>query len=1284
MGKQSEGNKYDILRQAKELSGPENSDEFSTVDVPRLIHDLRMHQIELEMQNEELRRVQIELEESRNKYVDLYNFAPIGYFTLDKRTLILEVNLAGAALLGVERSYLANKRFSHYIAKENQDAFYSYRKRLVETKSPQSCELKMLKNDGTLFHAELKGVAVFEASANLSQYRLAVLDITQRTRGEIILQENLAQLSKRKRYESIISSITQSVHRSLDLKEVMENAVKALSENIEDTDFVSIYMVEGEEAVLMAHKGYPDHYLKRAGRIPYQRGTTWKTIIEGRSRYVPDVDQDTAIGPAGRDIGTKSYLSTPIYSEGRAIGALNINSLNKDAFDEEELELLEIVARQIEIAINNARQAESLRVSRENYRRLFENIPVGIYRTTPDGRILMANPALVQMLGYSSFDELASQNLEDEKAIIRYSRSRFKENLEAKGEVRGLESVWTRKDGTTMHVRENARAIRAEDGTVLYYEGTVEDITEQKKAEELLNEKLIQLDKKNRYETIISSITRSVHSSINLQEVMENAVDAMFKNIDDVDNIFISLVEGKEAVLKAYRGYPTWFIEQVRKIPYSEGATWNTIIEEKSRYIEDIDLATVEDPPLRKVQAKSYLSMPICLNNETIGVINIDSFKKNAFDEEELKLLEIVARQIEIAINNAKQAEALKKSKEELELRVTERTKELAQLNENLKKEIAWHKWAEDMLSASEERYRALYDENPSMYFTINREGKILSVNQFGAERLGFSTHELIGQTMLNFIHEADRKEALNRIKYCFENQGVLVQWEFRKIHKNGDVMWVRESARAIKNADGSTVALIMSEDISDRKRIEDALRRHSEILDLANDTILIRDINDTIIYWNQGAEWLYGWTKEEAVGRNIHELLRTEFPEPFEKIRETLLRDEYWEGELLHTKRDGASITVSSRWTLQSDTEGNPSVILEINNDISERKHAEEKLRRQKELFEAILKAQSDVGECFFIVEDDRIIYANEACDLIGGYCPGDLISLHSFFDLVIPEQRAFLRDRFNSLLNNTSIERRYEISILHKSGELVNLEIAVHPLQAGNRTQLIIVGRDITERKRAEAQIKASLREKEMLLKEIHHRVKNNLQIISSLLSLQSRRIKDRQIREELKESQNRVKSMSLIHEKLYQSGDPFGVDFARYAKSLSNHLFHSYGADSSVKLKIEVDNILLSIDKAIPCGLIVHELVSNCLKHAFPDGRKGEIRIALYPDHGHEKSGDSCFCVLIIGDNGIGFPKDLDFRNSKSLGLQLVCGLARQIKGGIELDTSSGTEFRISFRA
>ena len=212
-----------------------------------------------------------------------------------------------------------------------------------------------------------------------------------------------------------------------------------------------------------------------------------------------------------------------------------------------------------------------------------------------------------------------------------------------------------------------------------------------------------------------------------------------------------------------------------------------------------------------------------------------------------------------------------------------------------------------------------------------------------------------------------------------------------------------------------------------------------------------------------------------------------------------------------------------------------------------------------------------------------------------------------------------------------------------------------------------------DLSERVRAEERIKRSLQEKEILLKEIHHRVKNNLQVISSLLNLQSEYLSDRRGTEMFMESQHRVKSMALIHEKLYLSEDLARLDFADYVQALATSLFQSYRISPKVDLRVDVEDVSLGIDQAIPCGLIINELVSNSLKHAFADGG-GELRIDLRQ---REQA-----VSLEISDDGVGLPSDVDVQDSKSLGLKLVNILVGQLKGSMQVHRESGTQFKIEF--
>lgn len=307
------------------------------------------------------------------------------------------------------------------------------------------------------------------------------------------------------------------------------------------------------------------------------------------------------------------------------------------------------------------------------------------------------------------------------------------------------------------------------------------------------------------------------------------------------------------------------------------------------------------------------------------------------------------------------------------------------------------------------------------------------------------------------------------------------------------------------------------------------------------------------------------------------------------------------------------------------------------------------------------------------------RFIRVNPAHYQLLGYTISELASL-TFDDIShpddLPPNLDYLQQFELGKFESFCMEKRF----IKKNREVLKTKITVSilPDQDGKPKFSLAMIEDITERRQAEDKIKASLLEKETLLKEIHHRVKNNLQIISSLLRLQSRQIRDSHALEAFNESQNRVQAMALIHEKLYQSSSLAQIDCQEYITTLVQELFRSYQAyKQAITFIVKGNQSSLSIALATPLGLIINELVSNSLKYAFSQTVSGQIYIGLQELNQGEFS-------LIISDNGRGLPKSLDFRKTKTLGLQLVCRLTKQLNGTIELNQSQGTVFEIVFTA
>ncbi len=467
-----------------------------------------------------------------------------------------------------------------------------------------------------------------------------------------------------------------------------------------------------------------------------------------------------------------------------------------------------------------------------------------------------------------------------------------------------------------------------------------------------------------------------------------------------------------------------------------------------------------------------------------------------------------------------------------------------------------------------------------------------------------------------------------------------------------------------------------------ERKRTEDEMleseKRHRELVNTSVDAVISIDSEMKIILWNPAAEKIFGYTKEEIQGQSLMKVVPEKYKEAIKEGFSNFVKTGTGSilGKILELeglRKDGTIIPIEL--SVSSRPEDGWHTATAIVRDVTARKNIEKKLKLEKAYIDQLFKSAPEA----IVMADDRgrNIRINDDFTKLFGFTHDEVAGKYVDESIVpksLMKECQSIREKVKKG-ESVSLETKRQ----HKDGTLFDVSVLASPVMAeGKLVGIYGIYRDITARKRTDAKLKASLKEKELLLKEIHHRVKNNLQVISSLLFLQSQHIKGKKNIEMFQESQNRVKSMALIHEKLYQSLDLARINFREYINSLVNGLFRSYRASlGQISLNLDIEDVALGIDNAIPCGLIINELVSNALKYAFPNEKEGEIKVGL-------RSLNKKDLELCVSDNGVGMPKDLDIKQTKSLGLHLVSILAEdQLHGEIKLNREKGTEFRITLR-
>ncbi len=607
-------------------------------------------------------------------------------------------------------------------------------------------------------------------------------------------------------------------------------------------------------------------------------------------------------------------------------------------------------------------------------------------------------------------------------------------------------------------------------------------------------------------------------------------------------------------------------------------------------------------------------------------------------------------------------------------------------------KDVTERNLALKRLEKSEEKYRLLAEQAGKIVFDINLNtwdvewtGAVKEMTGYSVEEFSKLSHRSLGE----LVHPEDREKiSINVSLALYRGENFAGEYRFKR--KDGKYIYVEHSTVCLYDDTGKPYrALGVLKDITENRLAQGKLKKSEERFRIATEQtmhiVYDYDIDNNINEWLGAIPQLTGYTVEEFQKINISGWSGHIHPDDRTRAVEahyTALESNSMYHEVYRLRRkDGSYFYAEDSGVFLKNEEGKIHRMVGVIRDITERRLAEEELARSEERYRLIAERTG-----LLLYHEN---YAEGRVDVGGairgvmGYNSDDAAKFceEEWIRLVHPDDRKEV-EALHGRCKKEGGSFHAEYRMRRKDGTYFYAEDEGVYLvdENGQVCKAVGVIKDITEKKEAK---EALAKIEEVRKKEIHHRIKNNLQVISSLLSLQADHFEDRKVKEAFMESQDRVISMSLIHEELYKSVDLETLDFIAYLRKLTGELLSSYSLDSSrIKLIMNTEeHIYLGMDCAIPLGMIVNELVTNSLKHAFPEEREGEIRIEFNRTLNSPTSSKSFF-TLVVSDNGSGFSEKIDFENSDTLGFQLVNALVKQIEGEVEVKRNHGTEFRIRF--
>ena len=863
-------------------------------------------------------------------------------------------------------------------------------------------------------------------------------------------------------------------------------------------------------------------------------------------------------------------------------------------------------------------EANKARVFREQqFQSLSATAPVGIFQTDRAGAGVYVNQRWLQMAGLSEemalgFGWLQAVHPEDWEHVFTEWQAHAQAGHDFSREFRFL---WS--DGEVRWVRACTTPLYSSSGQVIGHIGTTEDVTTRKKAEGDLHK--IHAELEQRVQTRTAELER-LNAALQASEkryhiVSDLATDYALAARVEPDGQLVF-----EWVTKAFTRLTGYTLEEINEHGWQ--CVWLPEDFHKGQEI------------LQQLLANQALSGEFRFRTKSGDIGMVYASHRPEWDESQGRVVRLYSAG----------------------------------------QDITQQKQAEEALKKSEERWQLAARASNDAIWELETKTWRIYYSPRWKDMLGFGEDE-ISDTMEEWqrrMHPDDLEQVWRTLREHMTSSSPF-QIEFRMQCKDQTYKWILARVIVECDADGvPTRAIGTNTDITERRQAEEVLKTQAAILERMAEGANMVDESGILFYTNPAFDAMFGYARGELTGQHVSILNAGSVQDANNtaaSIMAALQQQPTWQGELTNVKKDGTQFSTSAHVSqLQLEDK---LFLVTVQRDLTASKQAEQALKQSEERFRSHYKHNPVPIYTWQRQNTDFVLVDyNDAAETIS---KGNISSLLGQRSQEFFADEPQMQDDLLTCFRTQSPLTREAPFALKSTGQKKYLVVTCTYIPPDCVSVHTI---DITERKRTEEQLKRSLHEKEVLLREIHHRVKNNLQIISSLLHLQAKTTDNEATQQLLAESQNRVRSMALIHEKLYQTDNFSLINFPWYIQQLARHLWKSYQVRADrVQMQVKVDDLSLSLDQAVPCGLILTELLSNALKYAFPDEKKGEVVIEL------KRTCDGQQAVLAVRDTGVGLPAGLDSRPQR-LGLYLVQRLSHQLQGDLDVQSQVGTRFQLTF--